>query len=49
MEAEADLVNYGKSDSIEDEFEDLATDDDIEKELAKLKAAAYGDRDESGN
>ncbi len=47
MEAEADMVNYGKHEDIEDEFEDLKSDEEIEKELAKLKAAAYGDRQES--
>jgi phage shock protein A len=38
MEAEADLVNYGRKPTLEDEFDKL-TDDDIEKELADLKAA----------
>jgi len=47
MEAEADLVNYGKPKSVTEEFDDLAADDDIEKELAKLKAAAYGDSRET--
>ena len=46
MEAEADLVNYGKSQTVDDEFEGLATDDEIEKELAKMKAAAYRDSNE---
>lgn len=49
MEAEADMVNFGNSDNIEDEFEELKSDEDIEKELAKLKAAAYGDKEESGS
>lgn len=39
MEAEADLVNMPKKPSVADEFEDLATDDEIEKELANIKAA----------
>jgi phage shock protein A len=39
MEAEADLVNIQKKPSVADEFEDLATDDEIEKELANIKAA----------
>ena len=43
MEAEADMVNFGKPKTVDDEFSDLAADDDIEKELAKMKAAAYGD------
>jgi len=39
MEAEAGLVNYGrKSSSLHDEFAALETDDEIEKELAALKA-----------
>ena len=41
MEAEADLVNMPKKPSVADEFEDLATDDEIEKELANIKAAQY--------
>ncbi len=49
MEAEADMVNYGKQENIEDEFEELKSDEEIEKELAKLKAAAYGDKEESGS
>ncbi len=49
MEAEADMVNYGKQENIEDEFDELKSDEEIEKELAKLKAAAYGDKEESGS
>ncbi|MDJ0621327.1 MAG: phage shock protein PspA [Desulfocapsaceae bacterium] len=49
MEAEADMVNYGKAETIEDEFDELKSDEDIEKELAKLKAAAYGDQEQSGS
>jgi len=37
MEAEADLVNYGRQPGLEEEFEKLY-DDDIEKELDILKA-----------
>ncbi|MBN2417859.1 MAG: phage shock protein PspA, partial [Deltaproteobacteria bacterium] len=33
MEAEADLVNYGKKGALESEFEQLGLDDEIEKEL----------------
>ncbi len=47
MEAEADMVNFGKPKTVTEEFEDLAADDEIEKELAKLKAAAYGDSRET--
>lgn len=44
MEAEADLVNFGKKATVEDQFAGLTTDDDIEKELANMKAAAYDDQ-----
>ncbi len=42
MEAEADLVNFGSKPSLDEQFESLATDDDIEKELAALKSARPG-------
>lgn len=38
MEAEADLVNFGRKPSLEDEFAQLGVDEEIEKELAELKA-----------
>jgi phage shock protein A len=38
MEAEADLVNYGREPSFKEELENLSFDDDIEKELQALKA-----------
>jgi len=41
MEAEADLVNIKRKPTLEEHFEDLNTDDEIEKELAKMKAAKY--------
>jgi len=44
MEAEADLMNFGKKETVEDQFAGLTADDDIEKELANMKAAAYDDR-----
>ena len=37
MEAEADLVNYGKQPTLEDEFAQLETDEEIERELQALK------------
>jgi phage shock protein A len=46
MEAEADMVNFGKAQSADERFDDLATDKEIEKELAKMKAAAYRDNKE---
>ncbi|MBX7259120.1 MAG: phage shock protein PspA [Candidatus Hydrogenedentes bacterium] len=42
MEAEADLVNYGAKNSLEAEFLKLADDQDIEKQLAELKAKSQG-------
>ncbi len=42
MEAEAELVNYGKKPTIDEEFDKLARDDDIEKELEVLKNARSG-------
>jgi phage shock protein A len=38
MEAEADLVNFGRKPPLEDEFARLEGDDEIEKELEALKA-----------
>jgi phage shock protein A len=40
MEAEADLVNYGKESSLEAELDNLALDEEIEKELQALKSTA---------
>ena len=37
MEAEADLVNFGKPSSLDTEFEALGADEEIEKELQALK------------
>jgi len=37
MEAEADLVNFGRKTPLADEFEQLAIDEEIEKELQSLK------------
>jgi phage shock protein A len=52
MEAEADLVNYGKTSSLEEEFERLYVDEEIESELKALKTPAVevpssGNKDES--
>jgi phage shock protein A len=38
MEAQADLVNFGRRPSLEEEFAALESDDEIEQELAELKA-----------
>jgi phage shock protein A len=40
MEAEADLVNFGKESALEAEFDSLAVDEEIEKELQALKTPA---------
>jgi len=47
MEAEADLVNYGAGPILDQAFEELVTDDDIEKELAALKSRP-ADADKAG-
>ena len=39
MEAEADLVNFGKKPTVEAEWETLLVDDEIEKELESLKSS----------
>ena len=39
MEAEADLVNFGKKPKLEVEFDNLLVDDEIEKELQNLKSS----------
>jgi phage shock protein A len=39
MEAEADLVNFGRKPNLEAEFDDLMMDEEIEKELHNLKSA----------
>jgi phage shock protein A len=39
MEAEADLVNYGKKSDLEEAFEELSADDDIERQLQALKSS----------
>ncbi|MBN2032078.1 MAG: phage shock protein PspA [Deltaproteobacteria bacterium] len=42
MEAEADLVNYGKTAGLKVQFEELVVDAEIEKELQELKSAVMG-------
>ncbi len=39
MESDADLVNYGRQPSLEEQFARLAEDEEIERELAALKKA----------
>jgi phage shock protein A len=40
MEAEADLVNFGRKPTLEDELEKLSLDDEIENQLKALKIAS---------
>jgi phage shock protein A len=42
MEADADLVNFAAKPTIEDEFEKLAVDEEIEDELSALKSELSG-------
>ncbi|MGD2099547.1 MAG: phage shock protein PspA [Desulfobacterales bacterium] len=44
MEAEADLVNFGKPSVLDTEFEALGVDEEIEKELKALKNTDSGTR-----
>ena len=39
MEAEADLINFGRKTSLEDELERLSMDEEIENELKSIKAS----------
>ena len=47
MEAEADMVNYGKKTSLEEELERLSVDEEIENELRALKTPSATKKDES--
>ena len=47
MEAEAELVNAGRKPTIDEEFDNLAGDTEIENELAKMKAAQYSTKQET--
>jgi len=38
MEADADLVNFGRKPTLEEQFSKIETDDEIERELAQLKS-----------
>ncbi|MCK5686761.1 PspA/IM30 family protein [bacterium] len=49
MEAEADLVNYGKNSTLEDEFSSLEADAEIEAELKKLKTSPDSKKDDTIN
>ncbi len=47
MEAEADLVNFGRKQPLEDEFARLEGDEEIEKELQALKTSGTKKADDS--
>ncbi len=49
MEAEADLVNYGKKTSLEEELERLSVDEEIENELRALKTPPAEKKDKSSS
>jgi phage shock protein A len=42
LEADAELVNYGRKTSLADQFKELEHDDEIEKELEAMKAKQSG-------
>ena len=42
MEAEADLVNFGRKTNLEEEFERLSVDEEIENELQAMKKPSEG-------
>ena len=45
MEAEADLVNFGRQPNIDEAFDELLADEDIERELAAIKARRTNEPD----
>jgi len=47
MEAEADLVNFGRQATLEDEFNALETDDEIEAELERIKSSQSAKKDDT--
>jgi len=47
MEAEADLVNFGKKPALEEELDNLLVDDEIEKDLQSLKASLAKKKEET--
>jgi len=44
MEAEADLVNFGRKTTLEETLDDLVVDEEIERELRALKSGPEGQR-----
>ncbi|NNG02034.1 MAG: phage shock protein PspA [Desulfobacteraceae bacterium] len=49
MEADADLVNYGKQPGLDEQIGKLVSDDEIEKELTALKTIRPSDKQESSD
>ncbi len=49
MEAEADLVNYGRHGTLEEEFNALEADDDIEAELSRIKSSQSEKKDDTSD
>ncbi|OPX37032.1 MAG: phage shock protein PspA [Desulfobacteraceae bacterium 4484_190.2] len=47
MEAEADMVNFGRKPTLEGEFDMLLVDEDIEKELRTLKSSITKEQNKS--
>jgi len=47
MEAEAELVNYGRKPSLEQEFERLVGDEELEQELDELRAKVKGESEKA--
>ncbi|ADK86117.1 phage shock protein A, PspA [Desulfarculus baarsii DSM 2075] len=45
MEADAELVDYGRKPTLEQQFERLAYDEGVERELAELKAKAAAEKE----
>jgi phage shock protein A len=47
MESEAELVNFAKKSSLEEEFDRLSVDEEIEEELQAMKTSGSQKQDES--
>ncbi len=47
MEAEADLVNFGRKSNLESAFEELSSDDEIERQLTELKSSQTRPKDDT--
>ena len=49
METEADLINFGRKNQLEEELDTLSLDDEIEKELQALKKPTASEADSAGS